>query len=308
MKKKIILAFTTAMVVLSSTNAFAATKNYARSKYANNSIDSLYNNYLNNLQIKFDKNGCLNNSDLSDYLNCYLNGTCDNIFSSCQNGNNCTGGSGCTGGNSCTGNNGNQNRPGNNDKPDIEEPDIEEPDIEEPDVEEPDVEEPDVEEPDTDIPDYEKPYTDKPGNNNRPDNNKPNTDNEQSGNTSESQYAAEVVRLVNAERAKEGLSALKSDSTVQSAAQVRAQEIVSTFSHTRPNGSSCFTALEAAGVRYSGAGENIAYGQKSPEDVVNAWMNSPGHRANIMNKNFTTIGVGCYKSGNTYYWSQFFTY
>ncbi len=303
MKKKIILAFTTAMVVLSSTNAFAATKNYARSKYANNSIDSLYNNYLNNLQIKFDKNGCLNNSDLSDYLNCYLNGTCDNIFSSCQNGNNCTGGSGCTGGNSCTGNNGNQNRPGNNDKPDIEEPDIEEPD-----VEEPDVEEPDVEEPDTDIPDYEKPDTDKPGNNNRPDNNKPNTDNEQSGNTSESQYVAEVVRLVNAERAKEGLSALKSDSTVQSAAQVRAQEIVSTFSHTRPNGSSCFTALEAAGVRYSGAGENIAYGQKSPEDVVNAWMNSPGHRANIMNKNFTTIGVGCYKSGNTYYWSQFFTY
>lgn len=298
MKKKIILAFTTAMVVLSSTNAFAATKNYARSKYANNSIDSLYNNYLNNLQIKFDKNGCLNNSDLSDYLNCYLNGTCDNIFSSCQNGNNCTGGSGCTGGNSCTGNNGNQNRPGNNDKPDIEEPDIEEPDVEEP----------DVEEPDTDIPDYEKPDTDKPGNNNRPDNNKPNTDNEQSGNTSESQYAAEVVRLVNAERAKEGLSALKSDSTVQSAAQVRAQEIVSTFSHTRPNGSSCFTALEAAGVIYSGAGENIAYGQKSPEDVVNAWMNSPGHRANIMNKNFTTIGVGCYKSGNTYYWSQFFTY
>ncbi len=298
MKKKIILAFTTAMVVLSSTNAFAATKNYARSKYANNSIDSLYNNYLNNLQIKFDKNGCLNNSDLSDYLNCYLNGTCDNIFGSCQNGNDCTGGSGCTGGNSCTGNNGNQNRPntdkpGSNDKPNIEEPDIEEPDIEEPDI---------------DTPDKEKPDTDKPGSNNKPDSNKPNTDNEQSGNTSESGYAAEVVRLVNAERAKEGLSALKSDSTVQSAAQVRAQEIVSTFSHTRPNGSSCFTALEAAGVKYSGAGENIAYGQKSPEDVVNAWMNSPGHRANIMNKNFTTIGVGCYKSGNTYYWSQFFTY
>ncbi|MDD5945284.1 MAG: CAP domain-containing protein [Clostridia bacterium] len=126
--------------------------------------------------------------------------------------------------------------------------------------------------------------------------------------TTESAYAAEVVRLVNAERAKEGLTALKTDAVVQSAAQVRAKETVTSFSHTRPNGTSCFTALKEAGVSYRGAGENIAYGQRTPAEVVNAWMNSPGHRANIMDTKFTTIGVGCYKSGNTYYWSQFFTY
>ncbi|MEA4972190.1 MAG: CAP domain-containing protein [Candidatus Metalachnospira sp.] len=124
----------------------------------------------------------------------------------------------------------------------------------------------------------------------------------------ESQYISEVIRLVNVERAKEGLSALTTNSTIQAAAQVRAQEIVTSFAHTRPNGSSCFTALDQGGVKYSGAGENIAYGQPTPAAVVDAWMNSPGHRANIMNASFTTIGVGCYKSGSTYYWSQFFTY
>ncbi len=124
--------------------------------------------------------------------------------------------------------------------------------------------------------------------------------------TTESEYIAEVVRLVNEERAKEGLSALKTDSSVQAAAQVRAVETATLFSHTRPNGTSCFTALQEAGVTYSSAGENIAYGQQTPEAVVSAWMNSSGHRANILNSSYTTIGVGCYKSGNTYYWSQFF--
>ena len=126
--------------------------------------------------------------------------------------------------------------------------------------------------------------------------------------SSESQYISEVVRLVNAERAKEGLSALQMDSSLSSAAQVRAKEIVTSFSHTRPNGSSCFTALSEAGISYNGSGENIAYGQKTPAEVVNAWMNSAGHRANIMSSKFTKIGVGCYNSNGTYYWSQFFTY
>ena len=120
-------------------------------------------------------------------------------------------------------------------------------------------------------------------------------------------YAVEVVRLVNEERAKQGLSALRMDASVTAAAQVRAREIVSTFSHTRPDGRKCFTALEEAGVRYRGAGENIAYGQPSPAAVVNAWMNSPGHRANILNANFTTIGVGHHTAGSTHYWTQFFT-
>ena len=149
-------------------------------------------------------------------------------------------------------------------------------------------------------------------------NNIVNTDSENNGNdntskpgnnvSSESQYISEVVRLVNAERAKEGLAALQMDSSLNSAAQVRAKEIVTSFSHTRPNGSNCFTALSEAGIKYNGSGENIAYGQKTPAEVVNAWMNSAGHRANIMSSKFTKIGVGCHNSNGTYYWSQFFTY
>lgn len=123
----------------------------------------------------------------------------------------------------------------------------------------------------------------------------------------EAAFAAEVVRLVNEERAAYGLSPLKQNSTVQSAAQVRSYEQVKSFSHTRPDGRSCFTALEEAGVSYSSAGENIAYGQKTPAEAVEAWMNSEGHRANILNKNFTDIGVGCYiSSGGTVYWTQLF--
>lgn len=125
--------------------------------------------------------------------------------------------------------------------------------------------------------------------------------------TTEASYAAEVVRLVNEERAKEGLSALTVDASVQAAAQVRAVEIKSAFSHTRPNGSSCFTALGEQGVSYRGAGENIAYGQSSPEAVMKTWMNSQGHRANIMSEKYTKIGVGCYRDANgRYYWTQFF--
>ena len=127
------------------------------------------------------------------------------------------------------------------------------------------------------------------------------------GGQTQGNYAAEVVRLVNAERAKQGLSALKVSTTVQSAAQVRAKEIKQSFSHTRPNGSSCFTALTEAGVSYRGAGENIAYGQSTPAAVMNAWMNSEGHRANIMNGSFTTIGVGYTVINGTPYWTQMFT-
>ena len=128
----------------------------------------------------------------------------------------------------------------------------------------------------------------------------------QDGGQTQGDYA-EVVRLVNAERAKQGLSALKVSTTVQSAAQVRAKEIKQSFSHTRPNGSSCFTALTEAGVSYRGAGENIAYGQSTPAAVMNAWMNSEGHRANIMNGSFTTIGVGYTVINGTPYWTQMFT-
>ena len=116
----------------------------------------------------------------------------------------------------------------------------------------------------------------------------------------------EVVRLVNAERAKAGLPALTMNRAANAAAQVRAREIVSNFSHTRPSGASCFTALREAGVNYRGAGENIAYGQPSAQAVVQAWMHSPGHRANILNAQFTAIGVGHHVQNGTHYWTQFF--
>ncbi|MDD3395128.1 MAG: CAP domain-containing protein, partial [Anaerotignum sp.] len=119
-----------------------------------------------------------------------------------------------------------------------------------------------------------------------------------------SAYAQKVVDLVNAERAKAGLSALQIDTDVTEAAQVRAKEIQTSFSHTRPDGRSCFTALDEAGAAYRGAGENIALGQKTPEQVMNDWMNSEGHRANILNGNFKYIGVGV--DGNA--WTQLFTY
>lgn len=130
---------------------------------------------------------------------------------------------------------------------------------------------------------------------------------EQDDNNAQGDYASQVVALVNAERAKYGLSALKIDSRVQQAAQVRAAETVQSFSHTRPNGSSFSTALTEAGVSYMRSGENIAYGQSTPQQVVNAWMNSEGHRANILNSSFTTIGVGYTLSGGTAYWAQLFT-
>lgn len=120
-------------------------------------------------------------------------------------------------------------------------------------------------------------------------------------------FASQVAALVNAERAKYGLSALTVDTNVQQAALVRAKETAQSFSHTRPNGSSFSTALTEAGVSYRTAGENIAYGQTTPQQVMNAWMNSSGHRANILNANYTTIGVGYTVINGTAYWAQLFT-
>lgn len=125
----------------------------------------------------------------------------------------------------------------------------------------------------------------------------------------ESDYASEVVRLVNIERANYGLSPLTMTQNLNNAATVRANEIVTSFSHTRPNGTSCFTVLSELGISYNACGENIAAGQRTPEEVVTAWMNSEGHRANILNSSFNKIGVGVVESSSGYgiYWSQMFT-
>lgn len=177
--------------------------------------------------------------------------------------------------------------------------------------------------PDYTLPDFSKPNN-KP-NDNQPDHNIPSTPiptttpdldipdsttpEVPDTNQSISQYAKQVATLVNEERAKVGLAPLTLDVTISKAATTRSKEIQTSFSHTRPNGSSFSTVLKENGISYKGSGENIAWGQKTPKEVMKAWMNSDGHRANILNKNYTKIGVGYVQnSAGTAYWTQLFTY
>lgn len=108
----------------------------------------------------------------------------------------------------------------------------------------------------------------------------------------EKSEAEQVLDLVNAERAERGLEPLVLDETLTQAAQLRAEEVGETFSHTRPDGTSCFTVLKEFGLNYRSAGENIAKGQRSPKSVMTSWMNSDGHRGNILDSSYTRIGVG----------------
>ena len=113
----------------------------------------------------------------------------------------------------------------------------------------------------------------------------------------------QVFQLVNQRRIENGLTELTYRNDIQDAANIRANEIISTFSHTRPDGSSCFTSVN---VNYYAIGENIASGQKSAAEVMNAWMNSPGHRANILSTQFTGIAVGVVQYQGVNYWVQIF--
>ena len=128
------------------------------------------------------------------------------------------------------------------------------------------------------------------------------------GSSASSDYVAEVVRLVNIERTSRGLPALTMDTKLNAAAAERAEETITRFAHERPDGSSCFTILQEYGISYRTAAENIAGGQGTPAAVVNSWMNSEGHRANILNSSLRKIGVG-YARGGQYgtYWVQLFT-
>ena len=103
---------------------------------------------------------------------------------------------------------------------------------------------------------------------------------------------SQILKLVNQARAEAGLQPLSSTSALNSAAQTRAQELSQVYSHNRPNGSSCFTVLGEKGISYRTAGENIAIGYKTAQQVFNAWMNSEGHRKNILSEKFTQIGIG----------------
>ena len=166
---------------------------------------------------------------------------------------------------------------------------------------------PETEAPETNIPETkpENPETNQPETE-QPETEQPGTDDT---NQSVHAYVSRILELVNEERAKAGVNPLTLDASVTAAAQVRAVECETSFSHTRPNGTSFATALQEAGVSYRGAGENIAWGQKTPEQVMEGWMNSDGHRANILNANYTTIGIGYYQNAaGVNYWSQLFTY
>ena len=116
--------------------------------------------------------------------------------------------------------------------------------------------------------------------------------------------AEDVVRFTNEERAAKGLSGLKIDKALMEAAAKRARECASRYSHDRPDGSECFTVLEEYEVSYRSAAENIYkdnFARPSGARTVEGWMNSPGHRANILNDDFTHIGVGAYSAdGNNY--------
>ena len=125
--------------------------------------------------------------------------------------------------------------------------------------------------------------------------------------TDTSAYASQVVTLVNKERAKVGLAPLTAVSGLNSYALQRSKELESVFDHVRPDGSNPLDYVISLG--YQAAGENIAmsYGMNdTPERVMNGWMNSEGHRANILDPDFAYIGVGCYVSNGSYYWTQIF--
>ena len=119
-------------------------------------------------------------------------------------------------------------------------------------------------------------------------------------------FEGEVVRLINEIRVINGLKPLTEDWQLSRVARYKSQDMkdIGYFSHTSPTYGSPFEMMKSFGISYRTAGENIAKGYPTPKAVVDAWMNSPGHRANILNSSYTHIGVGYVASGN--YWTQMF--
>lgn len=121
-----------------------------------------------------------------------------------------------------------------------------------------------------------------------------------------SQFEQEVVELTNNERAKSGLAPLQADAELSRVAREKSRDMSAKnyFDHNSPTYGSPFDMMQSYGITYRAAGENIAKGQRTPQEVVTAWMNSPGHRANILNSSFTHIGSGFVEQGN--HWTQMF--
>ncbi|MBN7772863.1 CAP domain-containing protein [Clostridium aminobutyricum] len=123
-------------------------------------------------------------------------------------------------------------------------------------------------------------------------------------------YEQQVANIVNQERAAAGLAPLTLSTELSKAAEAKAQDMLTNnyFSHTSPTYGSPFDMMKQFGISYTTAGENIAMGQQTPQSVMDAWMNSSGHKANILNSKYGKIGVGYVKGSNgTTYWVQEFT-
>lgn len=122
----------------------------------------------------------------------------------------------------------------------------------------------------------------------------------------------EVIRLVNVQRANAGLQQLKTNWQLSRVARYKSADMAQPppkgyFAHTSPTYGTPFQMMESFGLRFSSAGENIAYGQQTPAEVMNDWMNSPGHKNNILSRSYTEIGVGLAKNKNgVCYWTQQF--
>ncbi|SES96897.1 uncharacterized protein, YkwD family [Salinibacillus kushneri] len=131
-----------------------------------------------------------------------------------------------------------------------------------------------------------------------------NNQTQQAGNIKE--FESRVIELTNQERQNQGLPALKSDASLSQVARKKSANMQAKgyFSHTSPTYGSSFDMMRDFGIDYQTAGENIAKGQQSPEQVVESWMNSEGHRKNILSEKFTHIGVGYIENGH--YWTQMF--
>ena len=118
--------------------------------------------------------------------------------------------------------------------------------------------------------------------------------------------AREVLTLINQKRAEAGAGPLIMADALEDVAEQRAAELAVLFSHTRPDGTDCFTAADGTGLSYRAAGENIASGYPNAASVVEGWMNSTGHRENILDTRFSHIGIGCFEYNGTRHWVQFF--
>src|SRR5690625_132994 len=174
-----------------------------------------------------------------------------------------------------------------------------EPEVEQPEQDQTDVEQPETEQPETEQPEAEQPV--------EQPTEQPEQDQTDGQVEQLSQFEQEVVDLTNVEREKNGLEPLKADKELSRVAREKSNNMaeVGYFDHNSPTYGSPFDMMQSYGIDYRTAGENIAKGQQTPEEVVNAWMNSSGHRANILNGDFTHIGVGYVEQGN--HWTQMFT-